>query len=363
MEKQIMIYAYCKYNLGDDLFIKLLCNRYPHVKFFLHAPKGYRQLFKDNSNLKIIRNDRFLLRLLRFTLRKLGFNSALSRPYVAKKCDAAIYIGGSLFIQNKNWEGQLKENKKKEIPNKPFYLLGANFGPFKDRVYYLKYKELFSRYTDICFRDKYSFELFRELPNVRIADDVVFQLKVNLSQKEVKKRNVVISVIKPSRKQLPNFDEIYFKKIREIIIYLCNKDYNITLMSFCKKEGDELAISEILNLLPKEYLTKVDSYYYNYNFKEALSIINKSCFVIATRFHSMILGWINKKPVYPIVYSKKMENVINDINFKGLYTVFSNLIHLKPENVYQGMKINYIDVSKQVESSEKHFKNLDVFLN
>ena len=31
--KKVFIYAYLAQNLGDDLMVRILCERYPHIKF------------------------------------------------------------------------------------------------------------------------------------------------------------------------------------------------------------------------------------------------------------------------------------------------------------------------------------------
>lgn len=58
--KRIMINAYTTFNLGDDLFIKVLCERYPNTEFILYAPKEYKINFKNSSNLKVISNSNIL---------------------------------------------------------------------------------------------------------------------------------------------------------------------------------------------------------------------------------------------------------------------------------------------------------------
>ncbi|MED5076898.1 polysaccharide pyruvyl transferase family protein [Geobacillus stearothermophilus] len=174
--------------------------------------------------------------------------------------------------------------------NSYFFLLGANFGPFTDMDFYLQHKEIFKHFTDICFREKYSYSLFADLPNVRVASDIVFQLRRQNIYRQTKKQ-VIISVIKPSiREYLSGYDEVYYKKIKDITIYFVEKGYDVTLMSFCKNEGDSEAIKNIMKLIPNEYLNKVIEYSYQSNIDKALNIIAGSSFVVATRFHAMILG-------------------------------------------------------------------------
>lgn len=355
--KKIMVYAYTNFNLGDDLFIKVLCERYPNTNFVLYAPSEYKKNFQELNNITYYSSDSIFFRGINFICRKFKLNIS-PRKLLAKNCDAVVHIGGSIFMQGKKWKRGLKNREK--IRNKPFFLLGANFGPYEDNNYYKDHKNLFKEYTDICFREKYSYDLFKDLPNVRMADDVIFQLKTKQLEKD---EYIVISVIKPSiRKHLEGYDEIYYQKIKDITKYFTNIGYNIILMSFCENEGDGEAIEEIFSLLPACNSKKVSKYLYRNNIDEALNILGRSCFIIGTRFHAMILGWVNNIPVFPIAYSDKMINVMNDINFQGYYTDFNNIHKLEAKQVFKSMKKNNIDVSKQVINAEKHFEKLDDYL-
>src|SRR5699024_7125956 len=217
--------------------------------------------------------------------------------------------------------------------------------------------------TDVCFRDKYSYQLFETNENVRLANDVIFQMEVNHSSNEKKEDYIVISVIKPSiRQHLSNYDELYYKKIKELIIYFTNQNLKVFLISFCEREDDEEAISEIMNKLPMNTQENVSRHHYRQNIDSALEVIANSKLIIATRFHAMILGWIYNKPVLPIAYSSKMTNVIEDIGFEGFYTDFKSLANLDVESTFDKMKFNSIDISIQKDNAVKQFKKLDEYL-
>ncbi|WP_226667506.1 polysaccharide pyruvyl transferase family protein [Metabacillus litoralis] len=361
--KTIMIYAYTNYNLGDDLFIQILCKKYPKIKFVLYTPdKKYKHIFKNINNLKCLSYDLLSIRMINFIARKLFKINDFHQTSLKNSCDGAVHIGGSLFMQQKDWENYFeKYTKSKNIKNKPFFLLGANFGPFNEQEYYERHKKTFKEYTDICFRDSYSYNLFKELPNVRMADDIIFQLK---RQKILQEENhIVVSVIKPSfRKNLFEYDDVYFNKIKEISVYFIEQGFNVTYISFCENEGDKEAINNIVDLMPRIYKDKIKKHFYSTNIEETLDLIASSKFVVATRFHSMILGWLYKKPVFPIVYSEKMTNVIDDVGFKGLYTKLNNISNINPVDVYGCINTNAIDVSKQVKNAEKQFEKLDEYL-
>ncbi|WP_078378671.1 polysaccharide pyruvyl transferase family protein [Sutcliffiella halmapala] len=360
--KKIMLNAYTNRNLGDDLFIKVLCERYLNTEFVLYAPKEYKEFTQNSPNINFVRSDYKIYKGINFILRKLNVNYMFTRNSVAERCDAGIYIGGSLFMQYNNWENKYKFKKGMYIPGKPFFLLGANFGPYKSDEFYLKYKSLFSNFTDICFREKYSYNLFQDLGNVRVADDIIFQLKKDGIEEKKKEKNIVISVIKPSRKHISNLDEIYYNKIKDIAIYFINRDYNVTLMSFCEPEGDNEAVEKIISLIPFEYSDRIARHLYELNIEETLEVISKSSLIIATRFHAMILGWIYNRPVYPIAYSEKMTNVMEDVNFKGAFANLDNISETDPKEIFESMDRNIIDISKQIVNSEKHFAILDEYL-
>lgn len=359
--KKVMVYAYTRLNLGDDLFLKILFERYPKSIFVLFGPKKYKKVF-SYKNLIVIPSDNLILRGINFALKRINKRFSLSK-FISKFCDASVQIGGSIFQQSENWETKIKYRKNLLNKNQPFYVLGANFGPFNDKEFFLECKNLISRYEDICFRDTYSYNLFKDLNNVRIADDIVFSLKYGSNLKD-SYETIVISVIKPSyRSYLYGYDDAYYRKISDLSIKFIKKGFNVILMSFCKYEGDEEAAKEIVNKIPVEYKSYVKQYNYEGNLDESLDIIAKSSLVIGTRFHAMILGWVFNKPVVPIVYSEKMKKVMEDVDFKGIYANLKEIDFLEIDKVVlKSFEKNLIDVGKQRENSENHFKELDELL-
>src|SRR5699024_9958098 len=193
---------------------------------------------------------------------------------------------------------------------------GANFGPFHDKQFYQEHKQIFSSYTDTCFREKYSYDLFKDLPNVRMAADIVFQLKKPIIPK--RENHFVISVIKTSiRKYLASYDALYYEKIKDGVVYFEERGYHVTLMAFCTYKGDHEAIDHILDEIPVDYLGKITKHVYQLNIEETLQIIASASFVVASRFHAMILGWVYGIPVFSIAYSDKMKHGMHDVGFQG----------------------------------------------
>lgn len=359
---QVMIYAYTANNLGDDLFIHTICTRYPKTKFLCYAPKSYQKTCNHLVNLEIIPNDRLLNKFIHAALRPYNKEFYLQEQ-VARTCEIGVYIGGSIFMEQADWKREVQHVQAMKTSHSSFFILGANFGPYQSDTFYHTYEKLFRGMTDICFRDQKSKELFKHLPNVRQAADIVFQLKDTFSR-EKPKEQILISVIYPSiREDLKTDNTNYFKGIANISSQLVSEGYDVLLMAFCKEEKDHLAIREIISLIPNTLHHKVDSYTYNTNLQEAISKISESKAVIATRFHAMILGWILNKPTYPIVYSNKMKTVMEEISFKGDYSTVKNIHVADPKKIIQELDQEPIDISSFITDGEKQFVVLDSLLN
>ncbi|OMD44115.1 polysaccharide pyruvyl transferase family protein [Paenibacillus odorifer] len=359
--KKMLIYAYTEFNLGDDLFIKVLCERYPDTQFRICAPSLYKQCFKEIKNLKVYPSDSLFLRGVAFICRRLKIHN-LAQKYMADRSDGVVHIGGSIFMQAEHWEEHFKNAEAIRNKNKPYYLLGSNFGPYTDKEYYEEHRRIFKDYTDICFREKYSYELFEDLDHVRLAPDIIFQLNPPDLQPEPEDY-IVLSVIKPSSKGLNGFDNLYYEKMKELAIYFIEKGYAVHFMSFCEHEGDQLAIEEIRNLMGSSYEDAIQVHLYKTNMEEVLAVLANSSFIVASRFHAMILGWVLDKPVFPVAYSQKMINVMEDAQYKGLYTDFTTLEQLQPAQVFDSMTTHYMDVTPQAKHAERHFEHLDTYLS
>lgn len=362
MKKRIYIYAYTNLNLGDDLFILMLCNRYPKTKFYLMCNKISSVAFKDISNLTVIPIIPFVDRV--FKKVNLSINEKI-RHFISDTSDGIVNIGGSIFMES-SWSSRIDQYRNRLVNKKPFYIIGSNFGPYQNDEFYKRFKSIFTQVTDICFRDSYSYKLFSDLPNVRYESDVVFAYPgpKDLTKAKQTDEIITISVIDLSnRGELVIHKENYESKIIEMTKYFTDKGFKICLMGFCKYEGDGNAINSIFNQLTENEKKNVSSYVYSGNINEAIGVLKNSKYIIATRFHAMILGWVLGKPVYPIVYSQKSINVINDISHEIPYSKIENLNDFEVSNILDYL-INFkpLDIKTQVESAYLQFAKLDGFL-
>lgn len=160
--KKILVFAYLRNNLGDDLFVYELLSRYPNDMFYINVKsKSFAKPF-ENCNNAIIEevNDE--------TFNYININ----------KYDGFVYIGGSIFMEGGKVynldEGCCDFMEKCKKLNKPFFYISSNYGPYQTKDYFNLSRKTFKNCTDLCFRDKASYNLFSDIPSIRYAPDVAF---------------------------------------------------------------------------------------------------------------------------------------------------------------------------------------------
>ncbi|WP_191565583.1 polysaccharide pyruvyl transferase family protein [Metabacillus idriensis] len=358
MKKKILVNAYFATNLGDDLFLKVLFDRYQNVEWeLLTSDESYNKIFIDYKNVKIIKSLSVKLANRRINL----FYKMNDLLLKYKRYEALVIIGGSIFMENASWQEHLIKREylpnKFKMMNKKTFIIGANFGPYNDTLFIEKYREFFSMFDDICFRDNYSYSIFKDLDNVRFAPDVVFNLNSPIPKNKDKSVGFsIIDILK--REGLKEYYQIYNEKIIQLVEKYIEQGYKVKLFSFCEREGDLDIINYIYNNVKKNSYVEIINYERNINkFLEKF----KTCeIIVGTRFHSIILAILFNQRVFPIIYSEKTYNVLKDLNMEDNYCYIKNIKNLDIKN--EIMTTNKIIDRHVLLESHKQFKELDLLL-
>jgi len=359
MKKRIYIKAYTNVNVGDDLFVKILCDRYPNTKFYINCSCNKDNAFENIKNLTIMNRTHFkgmIINNFKKLIRKLRID--VNFPY-----NGQIYIGGSIFIEFTDSEIRNYYFKNlfdsKQSKNLPYYIIGANFGPYNTHEFVEKHKEYFTKQiTDICMRDYNSYSLFKDISQVRYAPDIVFTYNMPVFPK---KRRILISCIyNDGREEIESFNnKDYANKMIALCKYYLSIGKEICLLSMCNNQKDQIMCYEIKQHFPES----VSVIEYNGNLDEIINLFASSEYIIASRFHAMVLGWLSQSPVFPISYSNKTNNVISDLDFKGMYTTIGNFPSLSCEEIDANRLNSYIFRIDSIKyEAEKQFLKLDNFL-
>ncbi len=300
--KKIFLISYARKNLGDDLFMKMLMERYPMHDFYMKIKKPeYLEYFSKYKNFHIVPGVDSAEEL---------YNSDVN------DYDAYVYIGGSIFMEGKKGynlsEDALNFIKRCKENGKPFCYVSCNYGPYETEEYFNLSKKAFKTCTDICFRDRYSYELFQDIENARYAPDFVVTYPV--VDEEKIKDSVGITVIDLNiREDLKDKENEYIEMLSKNIKEYINAGKKVYLYSFCKREGDENTIDKVVNKVNDDQNLIVVKY--DGNIEEFLKIYAKMEYMICIRFHAMILSALTGQKMYIMSYSEKIDHVNNDLEF------------------------------------------------
>lgn len=360
--KKIFLYAYDKQNLGDDLFIKTITSRYPKVKFYLWSNKQNQDNFKEIKNLKVIdANGKFV----RFLQRIRPSLVSRYKNWLKRRANALVYIGGSIFMEYEAWK-QYMEGWEYDVNNFPMYALGCNFGPYQTEEYRVAMANVFEKMQDICFRDTYSKNLFKDVSNVRQAPDILFSYPI--SKIPVDEKRIFISVIDCAGRdegdsaKLSQYEDSYINNLTTLLTEYLKNGYMLTLASFCKIEGDENAIKKLRKKMGvADDDTRVQNLFYDgVNDNELLASLASAKYVISTRFHGVILALVAGRPVLPILYSDKTVHVLEDMGFNGVVLDLRQEETISFDKVQENfLNFNFPNVDELRERSVGHFMVLD----
>lgn len=363
--KRVFLYAYDKRNLGDDLFVHTIVKRYPNIQFYMWSDKGNRITFQSLPNLKVVDKNSVFVRLLN---KIRGSLVSRYRAWLENRCQAVVYIGGSIFMEYENWK-QILNWWNYETQNRPFYVIGANFGPYRSEAYRNKLAEIFCNVKDICFRDQYSYKKFEMISTVRYAPDILFSYsmrKLPVTHKQIFVSAINCIIRGEGENSFVDYNEKYIFSLVELLKNYLKDGYRLVFGSFCNEEGDNQTVKRLMEELNlSEDDPRIDALFYDgTNMENILAGIATSEYVIATRFHATVLALVSGKPVFPIVYSDKTLNMLQDIGFQGNYV---DLRKMKSVS-YKYSKYNLehpqiIDIEKLAKMAEKHFIMLDQCLN
>ena len=338
-------------NLGDDLFIKMLLDKYPNEQFVINFVEDkYKEILKGYNNVQIING------------KSENFENIDINSY-----DGFIYIGGSIFMEGGKVynldEGCNQFMKKCKEQNKPFFYVSSNFGPYQTEEYFKLCKDTFKNCTDLCFRDIYSYDLFKDISSIRYAPDLVFDYE--FEPINTKKNTIGITIIDLSIRKEKDKKEQYLKMMANNIMYYIDKGKEVYLFSYCEPEGDMKAINDITAILPNKYKDMVKVVSYDGNMDKFMEIYSSMEYNICLKFHAMILSYVFKQKFYVISYSKKIDNVIEELklcnkeNYCSLGDIKEDMI-IK-EDMF--CEVNIENLNKIKEASKGQLLKVEEWIN
>lgn len=362
-DAKIILFGFFGHNLGDDMFFDMLFRRYPNTLFCVAHTPDYAMLTHKYTNVRFFDISAPYYQKLNSIGSKLGIDN-WSQKLLYGTADAAVHIGGSIYQQIADWQVDIAQRKQRNSQFENFFAISNNFGPYSTEDYKNFWANEFRSYSDVCFRDIYSYSLFNGIRNVRYAPDLLFSFKDEAPVAAEKR--VAVSVINP-RFRVRSFTEEqsrqYEEKVLELISYYVEKGYRVSLLGFCSLEEDKQEADKLYYELDYRIRENVDCVNFTDDYRVITDEIKKSETVIATRFHAMILGYVLGKKVLPICYGDKVTNVINDLSLTANPVKFEELGKFTAEQLDE--KANSLEAQRIAElrgEADSQFHALDKFI-
>lgn len=345
---KVLIVSYTALNFGDDLFIYILAYRYPQIDFYIEMSElesiRYQELLSLCPNLTPIIK-RSALKKITDRIRYTHIDTLMCLKY-----DAAVMIGGSVFMENPidNTNGRLFKQLVRLFKKRGMFVLSSNFGPYISQSYLNLYRSCFRKCSDVCFRERFSADIFRDIKSVRYAPDVGFMMS---RSRDCEENTLGISVIDISkRKGLENFWYEYLSFIAKLANQHIDNDGKVSFFSFCDREGDTEAIEKVLESIKNTQNTEIIKYTGNIEtFMDKYLSMEK---VAATRFHAIVLAAVNGIACMPISYSGKTDHVIKEM---GLYDNIVPISDNMTSAGYQYAKLPVTDYSEVFKKTDEKF--------
>lgn len=361
-KKNVFLRAYLHDNLGDDLFLQIITHRYPEVTFHLKMTEEHRKTFAGNVALDYTpwasKWQKLCYKLNPSLGRAVSGKQMLA---MAQKADLCVYIIGSGYIQPKEM------SKKERAAEVAFYdlapyVIGCNFGPYREEVYREFYAERFAKASDICFRDAASRDLFPELPRVRHAMDVVFcyDLGEDAYLPADTPPYTLFAVVGPEKYAgaPASFAAEYTAYLKECIASERAAGRQVYLLSFCRSEGDEKYLAGLVT----EGVTLLR--YPEVTYRQVAGLFAGATKVVAGRYHAMILGLLYRRPTCVLAYSEKTTHVLQDILPEAKALTRLGMLSVKPREFLEHYAVTMSEerLAAVKASAQRQFEKLDAAL-
>lgn len=357
--KRVLLHGYTSVNLGDDLFFRIIAERYPDVDFYICSTHNYSAIIR-RQNLHWIKwsfVDRVGQRLWK--------NRYTPIAILSKRWDAIVCIGGSIFIEvgESGSCGTVEHllQYKKHFPHTPIHIVGSNFGPARTTTFQQRVAELFRVVDTVCLRDSYSYRFFNDNPHVSYAADIVFKLGYTAMQRQ--EELVGISLIDlDNRPALKHFQIRYETCLRRLITQMLRQGCRVRLFSFCRSEQDLIAIEHLRSHFDVQEQQRIEVVAYEGDIDAMLVALSEVGVLYATRYHAAILGLLMRIPVVPILYSDKMKYALADIGYPGEVADIRLLDDTSDLSAVEPVVLGREKIAQLVASAQTQFYHIDKLL-
>lgn len=349
-KSKVAVYAYCANNLGDDLFITMLLDRYPETQFdFFAGTDRDLATIKGRANARII---------------DYAYFKRHKRDY-----DLFLVLGGSMFQEipgwTRLWLSYARRFVQCKAANVPIAVVGASFGPAFSLTFRFAFAGLFGLCAWISFRDQQSLAAIPWRRHVNWYPDLAFAYEIPQATSDGSIVGLSVMRLGTSPHRQAAARASYARLIEEITSFR-----PMRLFSFQESDAisDVEEIYAVLRMVPSACKSHVEVVKYDpTQLKEFLTAFSECSTFISTRFHSMVLAILARQELYILAYHEKIPNTLSSIGAdfpmfdaeKLALSVDDIRCLLQSGDLASGQ----LDITPLSRGAQKHFTLLDRLLS
>lgn len=343
---KILVEAYLARNFGDDLFVVLLAQHYSDCEIYLMDDQGRSAAIICSNHLR---------NLYSITTQEIAYGIHVF--------DAYILVGGDFYPPCADYEGRCDRVRMiKRNGGKTFVLGGSLYKNYSDDAL-PQVQRFFNMVDVISFRDRTSYEQCKVLFPDALAYctcDMAFLLRDQFSERVAEEGNISNLGISVRRKWGGTEEQyaIYCKEMAEVAeLHLKRSEmHQVTFLAFSTNEYDGRdTIDDIMVAIDESLRGRVQIIEYARDVMLFIERVGTCDAILCTRFHSLCLALILRKPFAVINYEAKIENLLSDLEFNGLMVSYGEAA--MAEVILDSLAINRINKEKLdiYESKGKSF--------
>lgn len=286
------------------------------------------------------------------------------------KDDDIIVVGGGDIINN---YFMYNINKKFKNTNNKIYAISVGI-PFINIIINSAYKLLI--FNKIFVRTQQDMKLLQSYyEDIYYLPDISCNLFTNmdrsliLNKKNVNKKVICFCL---SRSIYDNTNEnLYLQFLNNmsyIISYLAHKSYDIILLPFNTDENNDndndiLLQKDLMKVLQSDIRRKVTNITEAKTINEIKDIFLECDLIVPMRFHAALFSIYLNKPFISLITTRKMNNLMKDIDWKYKYILPLNKKH-KPKELNMYIFTNlFLSIMNDYSKSIKHLVNINKIIN
>ena len=285
----VQLSGYFDNNFGDDYMMKTIVNALPEIDFVIDKNETVNPVVLSENN---VRTERIT-------------KKSQYPKLIVTGCGFMINSKAALYTE------LIHLLKQKRVGD---YCLGCNIEPLDGYIKRQLIAHKLNKFKLIVCRDKKSLSWlynFVPKPKKEYLPDILFGMPDSWLPKRQSGNNLGIALM---HRQEDTPECTYYKAMANASDFWIERTgYDVTLMAFDSGSEDDIYACECVKTLMKH--SEKAKIIVHKDGGEIFNAYSECTKIIGARFHSAVLALKIGLPFFPVIYRKKMKNLIDDLSY------------------------------------------------